>query len=171
MTDFADILGQEAAKRAMTIALAGNHSVLLIGPAGNGKTLLRSAAREIGDIRIDEVREITAANGIWDIHVEMPRVPWASLMRGHTGTSTKQVRDQIQRAVKTAESPHLMPPATTLLSHGYTDLRLSVQAYKAVLRVARTIASLDGSTSIIDASHIAEALQYRLLERVEGGAA
>jgi magnesium chelatase family protein len=60
-TDFADIRGQEQAKRAMEIAAAGWHNILLKGPPGTGKTLLARAIPSIlPPLTKDEALEVTS---------------------------------------------------------------------------------------------------------------
>jgi len=58
--DFADIMGQEHVKRAMEIAAAGGHNVLMSGPPGAGKTLIaRSLPGILPRMTIDEALEVT----------------------------------------------------------------------------------------------------------------
>ncbi|MBQ2730758.1 MAG: YifB family Mg chelatase-like AAA ATPase [Clostridia bacterium] len=58
--DFADIRAQSLAKRALEIAAAGNHNVLLIGPPGSGKSLLANAMCSIlPEMTFEEMVEAT----------------------------------------------------------------------------------------------------------------
>ena len=58
--DFGWIKGQETAKRAMEIAAAGSHNLLMIGPPGGGKTLLAKALPSIlPDLSKEEILEVT----------------------------------------------------------------------------------------------------------------
>ncbi len=66
-TDFKDIKGQEQVKRAMEVASAGNHNMLLIGPPGAGKTLLARALPGIlPSMSIDEALDVTRIYSIAD---------------------------------------------------------------------------------------------------------
>ncbi|MDB5195117.1 MAG: Mg chelatase, subunit ChlI [Parcubacteria group bacterium] len=61
LVDLADIKGQESAKRALEIAAAGRHNLVLYGPPGTGKTLLaRALAGILPPLTPDEVLEVTA---------------------------------------------------------------------------------------------------------------
>lgn len=67
-------------------------------------------------------------------------------------------------SAQTREYCKMEPKAVEILKMAFEKLDLSARAYDKILRVARTIADLDGGGEIT-AAHISEAVQYRSLDR------
>ncbi len=64
-TDFAEVRGQETAKRGLEIAAAGRHNIVLYGPPGTGKTMLARALRGIlPPLSFEEALEATAIHSV-----------------------------------------------------------------------------------------------------------
>jgi magnesium chelatase family protein len=122
-----------------------------------------------------------------DLHVSLPPVDVASLSSRSFGESSADVRDRVARArkIQTERYERREARATTNAQLSSQDverlarpdaagmrtivaaverLGLSARAYGKVLRVARTIADLEGVTAV-SAAHVAEAVQGRIFDR------
>ena len=121
-----------------------------------------------------------------DLHVEVPAVSFDELSGGDRGESSAAVRERViaaraQQRARFADAPgvtcnaymgpgelrrHVRPNSEvlSLLQRAIDRLGLSARAYHRMLKVARTIADLEGCERVRTA-HAAEAIQYRTLDR------
>ena len=121
-----------------------------------------------------------------DLHIEVEPVPFEQLSEKELGESSERIRERITMArsiqsimFDSLKSVHynaqmssklirthckLQPEAEALLEAEMKKLFLSAPAYDRILKVARTIADLDQKPQLLS-DHIAEAIQYRSLDR------
>lgn len=182
------IRGNEMAKRALTIAVAGHHSILFVGPHGCGKTMLRRLAADLGHTASFEALPCQCGNvnnpklpcecttkqvasyrrkawPVADMTVEVPALPTREILAERTpDTSREQIVDTIARMYTqefSVNSP-LSSDCHNLLKASINELGLSAREVATIREVAVTIARLDG-VSEVRASHICEAINYRML--------
>lgn len=125
-----------------------------------------------------------------DLHIEVTPVPFEELSQREKGEASSMVaarvleaRKRQQERLKEFDNIHsnaMMPPrmvraichlnedSRSLLKVAMQKFNLSARAYDRIIRVARTIADLAGSAAI-EAEHVAEAIQYRTLDRENWG--
>ncbi len=120
-----------------------------------------------------------------DLHIEVPSVKYDELETKEKGESSENIKARADEARKiqlkrykdcgiysnSQLTPDLMNQYCTpskdageLLKQAYESLGLSARAHNRILKVARTIADLAGAENI-EAEHIAEAIQYRALDK------
>ncbi len=199
--DVLEALRQPVEERTITVARAGARlefpaSFMLVAamnPCPCGHLGDSRRACTCGPIQVERYRARISGPMLdrIDVQVEVPAVAFSDLSGKARGEPSAAMRARVEAArhvqqersagrgsFTNAEIPprdlerltKMSSEAASLLERAMNRLSLSARAYTRILKVARTIADLDGAKDI-EPVHIAEAIQYRSLDRGDNAGA
>ena len=129
VVDLSDVKGQSSAKRALEIAAAGGHNVLLIGPPGSGKTMLaRCIPTILPDMSFEEALEVTR------IHSVAGSVPESGLFTERPFRSPHHTASQVSLV---GGGPHARPGEISKAHQGVLFLDKLPEYRRDVLEALR----------------------------------
>jgi magnesium chelatase family protein len=128
--DLADVRGQRLARRALEIACAGGHNLLLVGPPGAGKTMMaRRVPGILPPLTFEEALEVTAVHSV------------AGLLKGETGLLAdrpfRAPHHTISNVALVGGGSQPRPGEVSLAHHGVLFLDEMLEFHRGVLEVLR----------------------------------